>query len=508
MADALAGRPIQRNTNLNDDGSQGSGSGITRPMHTTRECTYCDFLKCQPLNFKGTKGVVGLTQWFERMKSVFHISICAVENQVKFATCTLHGIALTWWNTYVKTVGHDVAYNMPWKTLMRMMIAKRMFPEDSDMVEKYVGGLPVMIQGNVMSTKPKTMEEAVKMANNLMDQKLCTLVERQIENKRKQDENFINNQNQQQQNKRQNTERAYTIRPNEKREYGGSLPKCSKCNYHHNGLCAQKCHKCNQVGHLAQDCRSSGNANAGNNQRATETNQKGTGCYECGAHGHFKRECPKMKNKNCSTFLLNNRYASILFDTGADRSFVSTTFSSLIDITPTTLDHYYDVELADEKIIGINTIIQGCTLNFLNHQFNIDLMPVELGSFDVIICMDWLAKYHAVIVCDEKLVRIPWGNETFIVRRDRSNQGNETHLNIILCTKTQKYMLRGCQVFLAHVITKVTEDKSEEKRLEDVAIIRDFPDVFPEDLPGLLPTRQVEFHIDLIPSVAPVSQAP
>ncbi|GJW40756.1 hypothetical protein Tco_0066601 [Tanacetum coccineum] len=137
VADALAGRPIQRNTNLNDDGSQGSGSGIIRPVRPTRECTYSDFLKCQPLNFKGIEGV-------------------------------------------------ELA-----------LMCGRMFPEESDVVEKYVGGLPDMIQGNVMSTKPKTREEAVKMANNLMDQKLCTLVERQIENKRKQDENFRNNQNQQ-----------------------------------------------------------------------------------------------------------------------------------------------------------------------------------------------------------------------------------------------------------------------------------------------------------------------
>ncbi|GJW70314.1 putative reverse transcriptase domain-containing protein [Tanacetum coccineum] len=114
------------------------------------------------------------------------------------------------------------------------------------------------------------------------------------------------------------------------------------------------------------------------------------------------------------TFLLNNRYASVLFDTGADRSFVSTAFSSQIDITPTTLDHYYDVELADRRIIRLNTILRGCILNFLNHPFNIDLMPVELGSFNAIIGMDWLAKYHAVIVCAEKIVCIPWGNETLI----------------------------------------------------------------------------------------------
>ncbi|GJT21932.1 putative reverse transcriptase domain-containing protein [Tanacetum coccineum] len=230
--------------------------------------------------------------------------------------------------------------------------------------------------------------------------------------------------------------------------------------------------------------------------------------------GNFKKECPKIKNNNrgnqggngnapakvyvagnagtnpesnviTGTFLLKNRYAYILFDTGADRSCVSTAFSSQIDITPTTLDHYYDVELADGKIIRINTIIWGCTLNLLNHPFNIDLMPIELGSFDVIIGMDWLAKYHAVIVCDEKLVRIPFGNKTLIVRGDGSNQGNETRLNIISFTKIQKYMLKICHVVLAHVTTKKTEDKSKGKRLKDV-----------------------EFQIDLIRSVAPVAQAP
>nr|GEV00635.1 reverse transcriptase domain-containing protein [Tanacetum cinerariifolium] len=255
-------------------------------------------------------------------------------------------------------------------------------------------------------------------------------------------------------------------------------------------------------------------ANTGNSQRTTRANQRGNDCYECGAQWHFKRECPKLKNNNrgnqggngnapakvyvignagtnpdsnvvTGTFLLNNCYASILFDTGADRSFVSTAFSTLIDITPTTLDHYYAVELADGKIIKINTIVWGCTLNLLNHPFNIDLMLVELGSFDVIIGMDWLAKFHAVIVCDEKLVRIPFGNETLIVHGDERNQGNKTRLNIISYTKTQKYMLRGCHVFLSHVTIKKTEDKLEGKRLEDV-----------------------EFHIDLIPGAAPIARAP
>ncbi|GKF37859.1 putative reverse transcriptase domain-containing protein, partial [Tanacetum coccineum] len=184
------------------------------------------------------------------------------------------------------------------------------------------------------------------------------------------------------------------------------------------------------------------------------------------------------------TFLLNNRYASVLFDTGANRSFVSTAFSSQIDIKPSTLDYYYDVELAGGRIIGLNTILKGCTLNILNHPFNIDLMSVELGSFDAIIGMDWLVKYQAIIGCAEKIGRIPWGNETLIVHGDKSNRGNEARLHL------------------------ETKDKSEKKRLEDVPIVRDFPDVFPEDFSGLPLTRQVEFQIDLIPGAAPVARAP
>ncbi|GJT29129.1 putative reverse transcriptase domain-containing protein [Tanacetum coccineum] len=558
-----------RDANTNGVDSHNSGTGARRNERATRECTYPDFMKCQPLNFKGTEGVVELTQWIEKMETVFRISNCSVENQIKFSTCTLLGNALTWWNSHVRTVGNDIAYAMTWTELKKKMTDKycprteikklevelwelkvkgtdvigynqrfqelallcgRMFPEESDKIEKYVGGLPDMIHGSVVASKPKTMQEATEMAIKVMDKRIRTFADRQTESKRKFEDTSRNTQNQQQQNKRQNTGRAYTARTGEKKPYGGSKPLCAKCNYHHDGPCAPKCHKCNKVGHFARDCRSTVNANNANNQRGTGSGQRPT-CFECGAQGHFKRECPKLKNNNnrgnqvgggnapakvyavghagtnpdsnvvTGTFLLNNRYASILFDTGADRSFVSTAFSSQIDITPTALDHYYDVELADGRIIRLNTILRGCTLNILNHPFNINLMPVELGSFDAIIGMDWLVKYQAIIVCAEKIVRIPWGNETLIVHGDGSNRGHEARLHIISYTKTQEYMLKGCPVFLANVNTKETEDKSEKKRLEDVPIVQDFPDVFPEDLPGLPPTRQVEFQIEFDPGM-------
>ncbi|GJS50383.1 putative reverse transcriptase domain-containing protein [Tanacetum coccineum] len=160
-------------------------------------------------------------------------------------------------------------------------------------------------------------------------------------------------------------------------------------------------------------------------------------------------------------------------------SLVSTTFSALLDVIPSILDVSYAVELADGRIGETNTVLRGHTLGLLGRPFNIELMPVELGCFNVIIGMDWLANHYAVIVCDENIVRIPYGDEVLIVQGDRSGKGKKSKFSIISCTKTQKYIKKGCPVFLAQVTKKETEDKSEEKRLEDVPTVRDFPEVFP-----------------------------
>nr|GEY92941.1 hypothetical protein [Tanacetum cinerariifolium] len=160
----------------------------------------------------GTEGVVGLSCWFEKMESVFHISGCGSENQVKFATCTLLDAALTWWNGHQRTLGHD------------------------EKVDKYIGELPDNIHGNVMSARPKTLDEAIELANDLMDQKLCTYAESQTESKRK----FDNNNQAQQLTKRQNVAQAYVIRTGARKEYAGTLPLCNKCKFHHNGSCTTK----------------------------------------------------------------------------------------------------------------------------------------------------------------------------------------------------------------------------------------------------------------------------
>nr|GFB02384.1 putative reverse transcriptase domain-containing protein [Tanacetum cinerariifolium] len=279
------------------------------------------------------------------------------------------------------------------------MLCTKMVLKEEDRVEKFIIGLPNNIQGNMVAAEPTRLQDAVRMANNLMDQKLKCYAMKNAKNKREFENSQKDNRRQQPPFKRQNVARAYKAGKNERRVYNGPLPFC-------------------------------------------------------------------------------NNYVS------------------------------YVVELADERISKTNTMVRGCTLGLLGHPFNIDLMSVELSSFDVIISMDWLANHHAVIVCDEKIVRIPYGDEVLIVQGDRSGKGKKSKLSIISCTKTHKYIKKGCQIFLAQVTKKESEDKSEEKRLEDVPTAWDFPKVFLEDLPGLPPTRQVEFQIDLVPDAAPVSRAP
>ncbi|GJY61012.1 reverse transcriptase domain-containing protein [Tanacetum coccineum] len=187
---AMIDRAIQRNsTHTQDDASHNSGGGLRRLVQPARVCSYTDFMKCQPLNFKGTKGVVSLSQWLEKMESVFHISGCAIDNQVKFATYTLLGAALTWWNGYVITLGHDVVYAMTWGILKKKLTDKYCLKGEikklkfelwnlrTEKINKYISRLPDNIHGNVMSVRPKTLDDAIELANELMDHKLRTYAE-------------------------------------------------------------------------------------------------------------------------------------------------------------------------------------------------------------------------------------------------------------------------------------------------------------------------------------------
>ncbi|GJX43465.1 putative reverse transcriptase domain-containing protein, partial [Tanacetum coccineum] len=503
--DATIAAERARHANVGNDAR---GSGPARGQDASlaaRECTFAGFIKCNPTAFRGTEGAIELLRWFKKTKSVFGINDCAEGKKVRFAATTLQGPALTCWNSKIATMGLETVNRMPWTKMKQLMTAEfcpieeiqrmehelwnlkvkeynivsytrrfnelalmclRMVEPERVKVDAYIRGLTDNIKGEVTSSKLANLNEAVRMAHKLMDQK--------SDNSR-----------------RGNARAMVTTLTN------GKLPLCERCFTRHVGPCTIKCHKCGKVGHKSRYCKEK-NVATGANALPIPT------CYDCGEQGHTRNRClrkvkqeevrevrgraysiknaePKGPNVVTGTFLLNNRYAFVLFDSGSDRSFVDTRFSSMLDIDLVKIGASYEVELADGRVVSTNTVLKGCTLNLVNHFFEIDLMPIELGTFDVIIGMDWLVKHDAVIVCGERFVRILYMNKMLIVESDKG----VSRLKVVSCIKARKYVKRGCHLFLAHV----TKNKSKEKRMEDVPVIRDFP----EEFPGLPPPRQVEF---------------
>ncbi|GJS03353.1 putative reverse transcriptase domain-containing protein [Tanacetum coccineum] len=419
--DAAISAERARQANVRNDAS---GSGPVRGQDTTPaacECTFAGFMKCNPAAFRGVEGVVELRRWFEKTKSVFEISECAEGKKVKFAATTLEGPALTWWKTKVATMEeiqrmehklwnlkvkeYDiVAYTHRFNELALM--CPRMVEPERVKVDAYIRGLTDNIKGEVTLSKPADLNEAVRMANKLIEQKSQARNERILER----------------------NARAMVTAPTD-----GKLPLCERCFTRHVGQCTIKCHKC------------------GKKVTQEEVREVRGRAYA------IKDAEPKGPN--------------------------------------VVTEDSYEVELDDGRVVSTNTVLKGCTLSLVNHIFEIDLMPIELGTFDVIIGMDWLVKHDVVIVCGEKVVRIPYGNKTLIVEGDKGG----SRLKIILCIKARKYVKQGCHLFLSHV----TESKLKEKRMEDVPVIHHFPEVFPEELPGLPPPRQLLEKGCIRPSSSP-----
>ncbi|GJY08996.1 reverse transcriptase domain-containing protein [Tanacetum coccineum] len=289
------------------------------------------------------------------------------------------------WNLTMK--GNDLAaYSQRFQELT--MLCTKMVLEEEDRVEKFIGGLPENIQGNGYAV-------------------------RNAKNKRRFDNNPKDNRVQQPPYKRQNVggrsvARAYMAGNNEKKGYDGPLPYCNKCKLHHEGPCTMKCGKCNKVGHMARDFMNDVAATA--TQRSPVVNQRVPTCFECGRQGHYKNECPKNQTRGNKAGNKTNEAKEKAYMLGGGEANP--------DFNVVTVLYLMSSPLRYGRVTETNTVLRGCTLGLLGHPFNIDLMPIELGSFDVIIGMDWLANHHAVIVCDEKIVRISYGDEVLIVQEN------------------------------------------------------------------------------------------
>nr|GEX67478.1 putative reverse transcriptase domain-containing protein [Tanacetum cinerariifolium] len=267
------------------------------------------------------------------------------------------------------------------------MMCTKMVLEEEDRVEKFIGGLPNNIQGNVISAEPTTLQDVVRISNNLIDQKVKGYAMKNAKNKRRLEVNQRNNRRQQPPFKRhnikdQNVVRAYTDSSNKKRGYVRPLPYCKKCKLQHEGPCTMNYGKCNKVRHMARDSKNA--VVVPTTQRAPVVNQRVPTCFKCGRQGHYRNECPKLKNQN------RGNKAGKNIEEARGKAYVLGGGEANPDLNVVT--------------------------GFLGHPFNVDLLPIELSSFDVIIGMDWKANHHTVIMCDEKIVRIPYGDEVLIVQ--------------------------------------------------------------------------------------------
>nr|GEV42154.1 hypothetical protein [Tanacetum cinerariifolium] len=433
--------------------------------------------------FHETEGAVRLVRWFEKIENTFEISRAVANGrpwtEVKqmmtdefFLTEEVQRLEDEL--RHLKLKDMNIATYMERFNKLALLCPDDV-PNEKKKVELYIKGLSEIIKGETNSSRPATLNETVHMAHTLMEQKIQAKNERIAEGiKRKWENNNQgnnnshnrgnyqnNNHHNRNNNQRQSNARALTTAQNKEANQTKIAPKCNRCGRCHFDQCPPKCDTYGRMGHKSKECRRK-------NMASGATVQSNVVCYECRERGHKSCTCPKKAGRRggnvqgqayfirdakhnrgpnvvTGTFLINNRYATMLFDSGANKSFVDIKFSHLIDIKPVKLNSSYEVELADRKVVSPNSVLRGCTLNLLDHLFDIDLMPIELGTFDVKVGINWLVERNALIVC-------------------------------------------------------------AKKQLQDVLVICNFPEVFPDDLPGFPPPRQVEFRIELIPGATPIAR--
>ncbi|GKE32801.1 putative reverse transcriptase domain-containing protein [Tanacetum coccineum] len=419
--------------------------------------SYKEFLACNPKEYDGEGGTIVLTRWIEKMESVQDMSGCSIDQKVKYTAGSfvelfgpsheMRKLETELWNHVMVGAGH-AAYTDRFHELARLV--PHLVTLERKKIDRYVYGLALQIRGMVAATEPKTMQKVVQISGAL------TAEARNGSIKKVEKQGNVGepskDKNGRDDNKRTRTGNNFDTTANPVgRENTSAWPKCTTCNsYHAPGGPCRTCFNCNRPSHLVRDCRVlPRNMNLVNVRNLTPA--RGA-CNECGSTGHFRLACPRLNrtqghggnrpnqvvannggqghgnqgnqargmafmlgaeearqylNIVMGMFTLNNHFATTLFDSGADYSFVSTTFIHLLGIEPSELGYRYEIEIANGQLVEIDKVIKGYKLEIEGHVFDSDLIPFGHGSFDVIIGMDWLSNHKAEIICHEKVVRIP-----------------------------------------------------------------------------------------------------
>ncbi|KAI3825388.1 hypothetical protein L1987_06871 [Smallanthus sonchifolius] len=535
MKVSLPGLLAEALKKVNETG--GSNTAVDTPnteainIPLNRGCDYKSFKTCDPPVLTGKKDAVATFDWVIRMEAAIRLSECRTDQVVKFAANSLREEASHWWEGVRQAKGSEVVDAMMWADLKTLVI-KNFYPRNEiEKVEReflglkagsmthrqyitrfnelarlvphlitteerkiscYIQGLPDQVRTYVKANAPTTYDSVVELGDVVFDDLALNVVAIEEPKKRP---SFSN---------KRTGGRMFGTHDNRARVNEPTV--CKKCGREHAGECilgSNLWFKCGKTGHYSREC------------------PQHFKCYNCGDAGHLSRECPKPRMGEAEkwkgperkeerpraktrayaltqdqaradpdvasgTFILDNTFVSVLFDSGASKSFISATFCKRVKYTVSKLERAFSVETAEGRIARVTDVVDNSTIKIEGHRFPVRLFVMVLGGFDVMLGMDWLTANEAQIICKRKIIRLkaPEGSKVKVFG-DRDTPMPK----IISMIKATNYLRRGCEAYLVYVIEKC----KEVKELDDVPVICDYPEVFLEELSGIPPDREIEF---------------